>query len=360
MNDLAREVNETLHERFGEEARIKGDSRIRALLASLNKTLFEKIKTIIANAKSEKLSADTLATFKEYDAQSHKDKVFHATHVQSLRVSWYHYNSFAFFRFLIDTVFEQLSRHSLRTRRECAEALSPYSIAIEKNSISGTLPRWMIDALQPPAHEVPHTEDSNAEAAIILASHMAEEPAAASPATARPKRKAQSPRPYINEAVVAPPPKRAKVIFSRQDHAEMPLVAPRLLTLLNRYRQFGHIEALQSWEDIMDESYEQLSKQFPLDRVTFDIASKVPPPWFSPDHALFKIDPSIRVPVIESGVRRGATFAAIFVDTATEEGSLKFIMSSSLAPNDDAESDFDYNETTRMVTVSIDKIPDLY
>eukprot|EP01122_Echinamoeba_exundans_P000839 TRINITY_DN10780_c0_g1_i1.p1 TRINITY_DN10780_c0_g1~~TRINITY_DN10780_c0_g1_i1.p1 ORF type:complete len:363 (-),score=72.86 TRINITY_DN10780_c0_g1_i1:314-1372(-) len=74
----------------------KGDSAVRALLAKQNKDLFEKIR------QEAMTNTEVLQKFKDYDAQSHKDKVTAAQSVADLRVSYFHYNSQAFQRYLND------------------------------------------------------------------------------------------------------------------------------------------------------------------------------------------------------------------------------------------------------------------
>jgi hypothetical protein len=58
---------------------------VRALLAKQNKDLFEKIR------QEAMTNTEVLQKFKDYDAQSHKDKVTAAQSVADLRVSYFHY-----------------------------------------------------------------------------------------------------------------------------------------------------------------------------------------------------------------------------------------------------------------------------
>lgn len=305
----------------------KLDSRVRAAVASVTKVLFGKVKTILASCKETQFLDSLLQKLKDYDAQSHRDKITKAESIQNLCVSYFHYNSYAFFKFLIEDIYGTMAAHSEKLYADCVSTLKEALLIIRPLCRSGTFPKWM-EQLVTKLFRGTEREEEEDNVPVRPVKRGAPEDSAAPPS-----------------------PKRTK-----HDHvAPLPSedIYPRELTaMLGRYQRLGCTKALDVWQTIVADVLVKFPTTFDHNDTEFSAVDI--PSWAPDDHALFRIDAPIRISLIQSAIKRGATFESTFVNTRTMEGVTALMMSTA---SSSAPSDFSYDPETGRIKVAFLKIP---
>lgn len=392
------------------------DAIQRAALANINKAIFDSIIALVYSHMTDKTQIQELTNvMKQYDAQSHPDKIAVATHPAKIRVSYYHYNSFAFFRFLTDTCLGYLAECSPQIRLQCFKIVERvHGLIVHVNGGNANGYAWMarratdpvlvarpreddhvrdelgrhIEALENALNartsvptqwktqrvivrrrtqfsdddrtdeEDDDDEEQRKEAGGQFQKHAASEISMESSATdtALPPAK----RLKIETSTGVPPTQAHVSPVASSAHAiEAPQrewLTPEFKSMMQLYHDAEHTDAMNAWRQTMQGLLASYPQQFPLREASFYVGAEARTPTWAPrDHALFRMDARLRIPLIETAMQKGATFNDTFIQTRTMEGvqRLMFFQGSEAA----APCDYTYDPTLHRVTVDVTLFP---
>ena len=399
------------------------EAKQRAALANINKAIFDSIITLVYRHINNKAQIQELTNImKQYDGQSHPDKIAVATHPGKIRVSYYHYNSFAFFRFLTDACLGYLAECSPQIRLQCLKIVERlHGLIRHVNGGNADGHAWMARRATDPVLDAhPRKDDDhmcdefsrNIEALenalntrtsvptqwkthrVILRrrTHFSDDDRAdeednededqdtaaqfQNQAMARLSDAAlEASMESSATDMVLPPAKRLKTETSTNvppTKAHVPIassasdahttaasqtewLSPEFKGMMQLYHDAEHTDAMNAWKQTMQSLLESYPQQFPLREASFYVGAEARTPLWAPgDHALFRMDARIRIPLIETAMQKGATFHDTFIQTRTMEGVQRLMFFQGAGA---AACDYTYDPTLHRVTVDVKLFP---